>query len=87
VRLLIQGKQWAAIPDSWRVVVGGFSCLTWISLWRHCHNKGFVGPELREWPDGKSLMEQPKITVRMFELITEQQNLEAHQLAQVKTNG
>jgi hypothetical protein len=34
---------------------------------------GFGGPVRIAWPDGKSLLEQPAITVSVFDMITDQQ--------------
>jgi len=52
--------------------IAGLNCSTWIELWNGCHTSGFAGPMRLCWPDGKSLIEQPAITVRMFEMITDQ---------------
>jgi len=35
------------------------------------------------WPDGKSLVEQPAITVKVFEMISDQMTKSAKQEAQV----
>ncbi len=44
----------------------------WVELWSGCHTAGFAGPVRLCWPDNKSLLEQPGVTVRMFELISGQ---------------
>jgi hypothetical protein len=43
----------------------------WIELWTWCHAPGFAGPVRTAWPDGRSLLEQPAVVVRVFDLITE----------------
>lgn len=41
-------------------------------LWQDCHTSGFGGPVRIAWPDGRSLLEQPAITVKVFEMISDQ---------------
>lgn len=41
-------------------------------LWDGCHEPGFASPHRVSWPDGKSLMEQPAVTVTVFNMIGDQ---------------
>jgi hypothetical protein len=44
-----------------------------MALWHGCHVAGFAGAQRIAWPDGKSLLEQPAITVAVFDMISDQQ--------------
>lgn len=50
----------------------GLSERAWLELWFGCHTAGFGGASRLAWPDGKSLIEQPAITVKVFEMISDQ---------------
>jgi hypothetical protein len=41
-------------------------------LWFSVHQHTGLGLVRMEWPDGKSLVEQPAITIHMFELLTQE---------------
>lgn len=47
---------------------GGLSISQWMELWSYTHEGG----RRTEWPDGRSLMEQPSIAVKMLDLVGEQ---------------
>jgi hypothetical protein len=49
---------------------GGLSISAWLILWIECQAPGMSGPWRAHWPDGKSVLEQPALTVAMFELIS-----------------
>lgn len=44
-----------------------------MALWHGCHAPGFGSPVRIAWPDGKSLIEQPAITIAVFDMISDQQ--------------
>jgi len=50
-------------------VEGGLSIGQWMALWGKCHAWVMGCPMRLQWPDGGSLMDQPALTVEMFELI------------------
>lgn len=52
---------------AWRA--GGWPLSNWLELWEACHVSGFNGPMRAAWPDGKSALDQPAITVAVFDLI------------------
>lgn len=56
---------------------GGLTCAGWLRVYGLCHSSGFSGPELRAWPDGRSLVEQPWLVVETFEVIAGQMVAEA----------
>jgi hypothetical protein len=45
----------------------------WLTLWQGCHVPGFGSAVRTAWPDGKSLIEQPAITIAVFDMISNQQ--------------
>jgi len=47
---------------------GGLSVPQWMQLWYGTHEGG----RRTEWPDGRSLIEQPSIAVEMLDLVGEQ---------------
>ena len=52
------------------VAVGGLPVGVWLDLHDGCTEvDGLGGLRLRAWPDGRSLLEQPSVTVEMFKLI------------------
>lgn len=55
---------------------GGVTVLGWIMLWQGCR---MMGPA---WPNGGGVIDQPAVTVRMFELISE----EAHKAWQTSSS-
>lgn len=63
--------------------IAGLSERAWMELWFGCHTGGFSGAMRLAWPDGKSLIEQPAITVKVFEMISDQMQKSAKQEAQV----
>lgn len=42
---------------------------SWVRLWSTCHAFVQGAPVRLAWPDGRSTLEQPAITVLMFDLI------------------
>lgn len=50
---------------------GGLSVRGWLQLWDACHTAGYAGPQLVAWPDGRPLIDQPRLTVEMFALVGE----------------
>ncbi len=59
------------LPEEFQCVIAGLSIETWQGLWYSCHAFGMGGPQRLEWPDGRCLIEQPAIVVRMFELFAD----------------
>jgi hypothetical protein len=52
------------------IEVGGLPLGVWFDLHDGCMEiDGFGGLRLRGWPDGRSFLEQPSVTVEMFKLI------------------
>lgn len=52
------------------VSVAGFPVSTWVDIHGHCVGvDGFGALRLREWPDGRPYLEQPAVTVSMFDEI------------------
>lgn len=52
---------------------GGLSVFEWVTMWRATHRAmGMGGFERIEWPDGRSYVEQPAMTVAMMNLIQEE---------------
>jgi hypothetical protein len=44
----------------------------WVQIWQQCHTAGFGGPMRLCWPDGLSVIEQPYVTIQMFDLIADE---------------
>jgi hypothetical protein len=51
----------------------------WLEIWSGCHTSGFAGPMRLAWPDGKSLIEQPAIAVKVFDMVGDQVSKSAAQ--------
>ena len=49
---------------------GGLNAVAWAELWRQCHATSGFGVWRTDWPDGCATLEQPSITVDVFNLIT-----------------
>jgi hypothetical protein len=52
---------------------GGLTVRQWMELWMYTHDRG----RRTEWPDGRSLLEQPAIGVHMLDLVGEEMLKEA----------
>jgi hypothetical protein len=52
-------------------VEGGLTLESWMELYVGCHNYTASGPRLLAWPDGRSMLRQPALVVRMFNIISE----------------
>jgi len=50
-----------------------------LQLWQWCHVAGVSGPTRVEWPDPGGLASQCLTVVRVFDLISEQVELETEQ--------
>lgn len=48
---------------------GGLSIAAWLKLWLMCHAVMTDGILRIGWPDGRCAVEQPAITVAVFDLI------------------
>lgn len=51
---------------------GGLSVPQWMQIWQNTNQPTGFGFSRIEWPDGRSLLEQPAIGVEMLELVGEQ---------------
>jgi hypothetical protein len=70
VRRLAQGAPQLAEPQD--PLDGGLSIVDWCRLWKMCHAVTGNGIWLIQWPDGRSLLEQPSLLLEMFEIIEDQ---------------
>ena len=48
---------------------GGLSIPQWLQIWSQIHQPTGFGWMRTEWPDGRCLLEQPAIAVKMLELV------------------
>jgi hypothetical protein len=48
---------------------GGLPMWVWMALFNRCFNYTQQGPQWAAWPDGGSLLEQPALTVSIFDII------------------
>ena len=49
---------------------GGLSVSAWVVLWKQCHAMTGDGVWRVAWPDGGALIDQPALTVSMFDVVT-----------------
>jgi hypothetical protein len=80
-RRLIAGLHQLAEPQD--PIPGGLRISDWVELWGLCHEYDEVGNvKRREWPEAGSLIEQPSMTVTMFQEIGHQHYLHRQQVQQ-----
>lgn len=52
--------------------MAGLHVTSWVYLYLTCHSFVMGSPVRTQWPDGRSTLRQPAVTVQMFELIAEE---------------
>lgn len=60
------------MPDREPCEVAGLSVAAWLELFNACHVAGVAGPQRVAWPDGRSTLRQPAVTVYMFAVAAEE---------------
>jgi hypothetical protein len=49
---------------------GGLPVVAWVKLWSMCHAVMADGIIRTDWPDGGTAIDQPMVTVQMFDVIS-----------------
>jgi len=62
-------------------MVSGLHVSAWVSLYKSCHSFVMGDAIMRGWPDGGTVLEQPAVTVTMFDVIAEEIGKEQEQEA------